>query len=109
MLKRKQLNQVAYQNEEVNFFSKEFANACAVKIAVTFISIKVWGLAICFTMPTILLIKGYIDPESWVSGFTIVPGIIFSMREIFKIANIWDHVKKFGKGDYSISDDEDVE
>jgi len=106
MLKRRQLSEVAHQNEEVKFFSKEFANACAVKLAVTIISVKVWGVAICFTVPTILLIYGFIDPESWVSGFTIVPGIIFSMREVFKIANIWDTARKYVKGEFSSTDTE---
>ena len=88
------INESTHKDNSNCVLSKDFWNACSVKVITTLLSVKVWGLVACFTIPTILLVKGHIDPTAWVSGFTTVPAVIYGMREIFKISSIWDNFKK---------------
>ena len=102
-----EINETAHKNHDIKFLSKDFLNACCVKVTTTLLSVKVWGLFVCFTVPTVLLVKGHIDAAAWVSGFTIVPGVIYGMREIFKISSIWDSIKKDKTKDETTKKDEE--
>lgn len=101
------VNENSHFDKKNKFFSKEFWNACAVKLTTTLLSVKVWGLFICFTVPTILLVQGHIESSDWVKGFTVVPSVIYGMREIFKISAIWDHIKQKGKEENNNEDEDE--
>jgi TctA family transporter len=57
------------------------------KLFFTVISVKVWGLIAGTTISTILLFRGYLTGGQWATFNTTVWGLIFGMKEIFKISN----------------------
>ena len=79
---------IKVKNFYSRFFSKEFWDDVFTKLVATMISVKVWGLITVTIISTWLLINGYIDGGNWTTVMTGVFGIIYGMREIFKISKI---------------------
>lgn len=76
------------------FFSKKFWDGVFVKLIETCISVKVWGLVSVMVVATWLLINKFIDGSNWTTVVTGTFGIIYGMREIFKISRIKELVSK---------------
>lgn len=70
------------------FFSFKFWDAALVKIVESLISVKVWGLIAITVLSSMFLVKGYLDGGNWVAINGTIYGIIYGMREIFKISRI---------------------
>jgi hypothetical protein len=85
------------------FLSFPFWDSVFVKITESLVSVKVWGLISITTLSSIFLVKGYISGGDWVTINSSVYGIIYGMREIFKMSRIKvfeDKVKESGTTDW---------
>lgn len=67
-------------------YEKEFWGTWGAKLMTTLISVKVWGLVAGTTVSTILVIDGTINNIHWVTFNTTIWGLIFGMKEVFKIS-----------------------
>jgi len=70
------------------FLSYSFWDSVFVKVTESLISVKVWGLVAITTLSSVFLVKGYINGDNWVMINSSVYGIIYGMREIFKMSRI---------------------
>ena len=64
-----------------------FFSAWGAKFMFSLISVKVWGLAGGTWVSTWLLVNNWIDNIHWITFNTTVWGLIFGMKEIFKISH----------------------
>ena len=67
-------------------YEKEFWGTWGAKLMTTLISVKVWGLIAGTTVSTALVIDGRISNVHWVTFNTTIWGLIFGMKEVFKIS-----------------------
>jgi hypothetical protein len=63
-----------------------FFSAWGAKLMFSLISVKVWGLVGGTWVSTWLLVNNWIDNVHWITFNTTVWGLIFGMKEIFKIS-----------------------
>ena len=69
-------------------FTFVFWDGIATKIVESITSVKVWGLAAVTIVGTWLLINNFITGTNWATAITGVYGVIFGMREVFKISKV---------------------
>lgn len=63
-----------------------FLSAWGAKLMFSLISVKVWGLVGGTWVSSWLLVNNWIDNIHWITFNTTVWGLIFGMKEIFKIS-----------------------
>jgi hypothetical protein len=71
-----------------------FCRAWGAKLLFTLISVKVWGLLAGTWVSTYLVVASKITDVHWVTFNTTVWGLIFGMKEVFKIAEGRDKTEK---------------
>ena len=81
------------EGESYAMASLTFWDNIGVKIVETITSIKVLGLATMTSLSTYLLVHGHIDGGQWTTTNTAIYGLIFGMREAFKLSQIYQQVK----------------
>jgi len=77
-------------NTKYKLFSKQFWNDWIVKILITMISAKIWGLIVITWLATYLLINKYITGAEWSTTICTIYSVIYGMRELFKISSLND-------------------
>lgn len=92
------------KNDELFIGDKGFWGCWGAKLLFTLISIKFWGLAASIWISTILLRGDFITNEQWVVFNTTLWGLIFGMKEVFRISQGKDKrerqlVKQIAKGE----------
>lgn len=73
-------------NDELFVGDKGFWGCWGAKLLFTLISVKFWGLAVSIWVSTVLLWNNLITSEQWVVFNTTLWGLIFGMKEVFRIA-----------------------
>ena len=75
-------------NIKCRLFTSTFWDGIATKLVESITSVKVWGLAAVTIVGTWLLINNFITGTNWATAITGVYGVIFGMREVFKISKV---------------------
>lgn len=70
-----------------------FWDGVATKLVATFISVKVWGLFVTWTLSSIFLYNNFITGTDWVTINSAVTSVIYGTREIFKIASVRQYLE----------------
>jgi hypothetical protein len=74
------------KNDYFHIGEKGFFPAWFSKLLFTLISVKFWGLVVSITLSTHLLLIEKIEAQQWVVFNTTIWGLIFGMKEVFRIA-----------------------
>jgi len=74
------------QNDELFVGDKGFWGCWGAKLLFTLISVKFWGLAASIWISTSLLRDDHITNEQWMVFNTTLWGLIFGMKEVFRIS-----------------------
>lgn len=90
-------------------FSRQFWDSVGVKIVESLISVKVWGLIAITTISSIFLYHDYIGGGDWVTVNGTVYGVIYGMREVFKITRIKTIEEMYRSGNGNAPSWEEVE
>lgn len=76
------------QKYKTVIFSLAFWDRIFVKIVETLVSVKVWGLIGTMLASSYMLANGHITGDNWTTINSTVFGIIYAMREQFKISRL---------------------
>lgn len=79
--------------EKYAIISFTFWDNVGIKLVETLTSVKLWGLVSMTTLSSMFLVQGLIDGGQWVTVNGTIYGLIFGMREAFKISQIFQRAK----------------
>lgn len=79
---------------------KNYWIGAGTKLVDTLISVKVWGLISILTVSTWMLNQGLISGGEWTTVNTTIFGIIYGMREIFKISRVSSYMENLNNSEH---------
>ncbi|HBH22614.1 MAG TPA: hypothetical protein DDY13_04245 [Cytophagales bacterium] len=73
------------QQKKYSVEQRQFWFSWASKLLFTLISVKFWGLVASVSVSTYLIVNNSIGAGEWVTFNTTIWGLIFGMKEIFRV------------------------